>query len=242
VRGSWVRVGLALALVGIAGFALGSYGAGIGSALGATTDTTATPLTTTETITEAQTTVETTFVTTTAPAPTTTAPATTATPTTTPTTAPTTTAAESSSSGTPWGWIALGLGVAALLIGLGLWQRHRSGTASWQKKASDLNRRSLVALDEVVAKGSVVTGQIAALAADARSLEASAPDAAAKAATADVRAKLDDLTQALESDRKLRLGSPPPSEEQLSYSTSVIRQQVEQLQRSLRQQSAGPKP
>jgi hypothetical protein len=226
--------------VGIAGFALGSYGTGIGSALGAQTDTTATELTTTETITEPSTTIETTVVTTTAPAPTTT-PATTATPTTTPTTAPTTTNGESSSSGTPWGWIALAIGVAALLIGLALWQRHRAGTAAWRSKAASLNRRCLVALDEVVAKGSVVTGQIEALAADARSLEASAPDDAAKVATGEVRARLDDLTQALESDRRLRLGSPPPSDEQLSYSTSVIRQQVEQLQSSLRQQSAGPK-
>ena len=228
------------ALVGIAGFALATYGVGIGSAL-AQTDTTATELTTTETITEPSTTVETTIVTTTAPAPTTT-PATTATPTTTPTTAPATTNGESSSSSTPWGWIAFGLGLAALLIGLGLWQRHRAGTASWRSKAANLNRRCLVALDEVVAKGSVVTGQIEALAADARSLEASAPDDAAKVATGEVRARLDDLTQALESDRRLRLGSPPPSDEQLSYSTSVIRQQVEQLQSSLRQQSAGPKP
>jgi hypothetical protein len=127
------------------------------------------------------------------------------------------------------------------LIGLGLWQRHRAGTASWRKKSADLNRRCLVALDDVVAKGSVVTGQIEALAADARTLEASAPDDAAKVATGEVRARLDDLGQALESDRRLRLGSPPPSEEQLSYSTSVIRQQVEQLQGSLRQQSTGPK-
>jgi hypothetical protein len=237
-----VRAGLVLVLVGIAGFGLGAYGGGIGSALGAQTDTTATQLTTTETITEASTTIETTLVTTTAPAPTTTTPATTATPTTTPTTAPTTTTGESSSSGTPWGWIALGIGVAALLIGLGLWQRHRAGTASWRSKAAALHRRCLVALDEVVAKGSVVTGQIEALAADARSLEASAPDDAAKVATGEVRARLDDLTQALESDRRLRLGSPPPTDEQLSYSTSVIRQQVEQLQSSLRQQSAGPKP
>jgi hypothetical protein len=85
----------------------------------------------------------------------------------------------------------------------------------------------------------VVTGQIEALAAEARSLEASAPDEAAKASTGDVRARLGDLAQALESDRALRLGSPPPSEEQLSYSTSLIRQQVEQLQGSLRRPGAG---
>jgi hypothetical protein len=230
-----------LALVGVVGFALGAYGVARGSAQDTLTSLTTTgALTTTETITEASTTI----VTTTAPTPTTAStPATTAAQTTTPTTAPTTTTAESSSSSTPWGWIALGLGLAAaLLIGLLLWRRHQAGTASWQAKAADLNRRCLVALDDVLAKGSVVTGQIEALAADARSLAADAPDDAAKASTAEVHARLEDLAQALDADRRLRLGSPPPSAEQLSYSTSVIRQQVEQLQSSLRQRRAGPKP
>ena len=81
----------------------------------------------------------------------------------------------------------------------------------------------------------MVTGKVEALAADARALEASAPDDAARAAVGGVRAKLEDLVRALESDRTLRLGSAAPSQEQLSYSTSLIRQQVEQLQGSLRQ-------
>ena len=38
----------------------------------------------------------------------------------------------------------------------------------------------------------------------------------------------------LEGDRTLRLSSPPPSEDQLSYSTALIRRQVEQLQGILR--------
>ena len=86
----------------------------------------------------------------------------------------------------------------------------------------------------------MVTGKVEALAADARALEASAPDDAARAAVGNVRAKLEDLVRALESDRTLRLGSAAPSQEQLSYSTSLIRQQVEQLQGSLRQSGAGP--
>jgi hypothetical protein len=230
---------LVLALVGIAGFALGSYGVASGLAQ----DTLSTLTATDSTV--AETTAATTAIDTTVPTePTTTSePVSTETQTTTVIAPPSTTTAESSSSSTPWGWIALGVGLgAALLIGLLLWRRHRAGTASWHARAADLNRRCLVALDDVLAKGSVVTGQIEALAADARSLEASAPDDAAKASTAGVRARLDDLTQALESDRRLRLGSPPPSAEQLSYSTSVIRQQVEQLQGSLRQQGTGRKP
>jgi hypothetical protein len=226
-----IRAWLALAFLAVAGFALGTYGVAVGSAQ--STDTTGT-VTTTETITESSTTVETaiTTVVTTSTPPTTTTPTTTA--------ATTTTTAESSSSNTPWAWIAIGCGLAAvILIGFLLWQRSRAGTSAWRTRAANLNRRCLVALDDVLARGSVVTGQIEALAAEARSLEASAPDDASKASAGDVRARLGDLAQALESDRALRLGSPPPSEEQLSYSTSLIRQQVEQLQGSLRRPGAG---
>jgi hypothetical protein len=237
VPGRRIRFGLALALVAVAGFAVGAYGAARGSAQDTLTSLTTTgPLTLTETVTEASTTL----VTTTAPAPPTSAPATTAAPTTTATTAATTTAAKTSAGSTPWGWIALGAGLAAaLLIGLLLWRRRRAGTASWRARAADLDRRCLVALDDVLDKGSVVTGQIEALAEEARSLTASAPDEAARAAAADVSARLDELVQALEADRRLRLGSPAPSSEQLSYSTSLIRQQVEQLQISLRRHSSG---
>jgi hypothetical protein len=151
-----------------------------------------------------------------------------------------TTSATTSSSSTPWGWIALGLGVAAiLLIAFLLWHRHRAGAADWGAKTADLNRRSLVALDDVLAKGSLVTGQIEALASEARSLEAHAPDDPSRAAAANVRSRLDELAATLEQDRALRLGSPPPSEEQLTYSSALIRQQAEQLQGALRPPSAG---
>jgi hypothetical protein len=218
-----------------AGFVLGAYGAATVSAQG--TETTATEPTTVETTADT-TTLETTEPTTTNEPVTTTETQTTTVPATVPTA---TTGAESSSSSTPWGWIALGLAVAALLlIGFLLWQRRRSGTAYWRTKAANLHRRCLVALDDVLAKGSVVTGQIEALAMEARSLEPNAPDAAAKASIGEVRARLEDLVQALDSDRTLRLGSPPPSADQLSFSTAVIRQQVEQLQASLRQPGTRP--
>jgi hypothetical protein len=57
-----------------------------------------------------------------------------------------------------------------------------------------------------------------------------------------VRERLDELAAALQADRALRLGSPPPSPEQLSYSTALIRQQVEQLQGVLRPPGAGQGP
>lgn len=240
VSGRSVRVGLALVFLAVAGFALAAVGTASGQGDDTlTTITTTGTVTTTETLTESSTTIVTATVTTvpvttTAPAPTTS--------TTEPTTATTgtTALAASSSNSTPWVWIVLGLVLAAALIGIGLWQRSRAGAKAWHSKAQNLNRRCLVALDDVLAQGSLVTGKVEALTADARALEASAPDDAARASVGGVRARLEDLVRALESDRTLRLSSPAASQEQLSYSTSLIRQQVEQLQGSLRQSSAGP--
>ena len=92
----------------------------------------------------------------------------------------------------------------------------------------------------MLAQGSVVTGQIQALAAEARTLEANAPDDAGRADASRVRSHLDELAETLEGDRTLRLGSPPPSEGQLSYSTALIRRQVEQLQGVLRPPQPAP--
>ena len=91
----------------------------------------------------------------------------------------------------------------------------------------------LAELDEVLERGSVVTGHVQALADQARTLEAKAPGDPEKAEAARVRASLDELVRTLETDRTLRLGSPPPTAEQLDYSNAVIRQQVDQLQRVL---------
>jgi hypothetical protein len=88
-------------------------------------------------------------------------------------------------------------------------------------------------MDDVVREGSVVTGQVQALAAEARSLEGHAPDDPSRTSAARLRERLDELAGALEADRALRLSSPPPSAEQLSYSTALIREQVTQLQDSL---------
>ncbi len=204
----------------------------------AETQTVTTAVTTAETLTETATTAftTTTAVTTTAPGPTTTrqqaiGPAASTTATFTEATTP-----ETDSGGTSWGWIALGLGLGLAALGIVLWALHRrkAGAQAWGRTTADLNRRALVALDDVVAQGSVVTGKIEALASEARALESSAPDDPSRAAAANVRARLDELASTMQSDRALRLGSPPPSEEQLTYSTAVIRQQAQQLQGVLR--------
>jgi hypothetical protein len=87
-----------------------------------------------------------------------------------------------------------------------------------------------------------VTGQNQALAAEARSLETYAPDDPSRADASRLRGPLDELAGALEADRALRLGSPPPNAEQLSYSTAVIHQYVQALEAALRPPSPGPPP
>jgi hypothetical protein len=130
-----------------------------------------------------------------------------------------------------WGWVALaGASLVALVLGLVLRRRHRADATAWSARIDDLERRSLVALDDVVAQGSVVTGRIQALAAEARSLERHAPDDSSRAAAARLRAGLNELAAALENDRVLRLATPPPGEEQLAYSTALIREQAARLQ------------
>ncbi len=158
-------------------------------------------------------------------------------------TPPTTTEAGSSTDDTPWGWIVLAAAVvAAALTGLLLWRRSRGRAASWSNQLADLSRRSLVTLDDVLAEGSVVTGQVQALTAEAQSLESRAPDEESGASAARLRARLDELAATLEADRALRLASPPPSPEQLTYSSALIRQQAEQLQGVLRPRSPGQPP
>ena len=240
-----------VALVALAGFALGGCGGGGGEALttGSLLTATRTSGTVTRTTpTRAETTTETSTETSTETRPVVIPPRTVTEAETQTETVPVplpvqTTSEEpasSSSSDTSWGWIVLGAALAAgLLIAFLLWRRHRAGAADWGAQTADLNRRCLVALDEVLAKGSVVTGQIEALAAEMRSLETRAPDDPSRAAAARVRMHLDELAATLEADRTLRLGSPPPSEEQLAYSSSLIREQAAELQAVLLPPSTG---
>ena len=236
-----------LAVAAVAGFALGACGGGgDGSALATLTGLTTTrpSLTATlpaEVVTSPGTTAEVTTseIETTAPEPTTqpeTTPAPAVTdfePETTPVEQPAEPAASTTS--TPWGWIILGVVVvAAVIAGIVIWRRRQAGSAAWSRHMADLTQRCFVLLDDVLAQGSVVTGRVQALAAEAQTLETRAPDDLSKGAAGRLRAQLAELAAALETDRALRLGSPPPSTEQLEYSTALIRQQVRELQAVLR--------
>jgi len=240
----------ALLLAAVAGFLLGACGGGGGgTALSTRAGATVTEPATLPTRTRTASAVETTTVevaTTVAP-PTSTRPPLTITVAPPPTTSietttaaplppPTTTAAEATSStSAPWGWIALVLALAGVgVLVIALWSRKRSRASSWSSKLADLRRRTLITLDDVLERGSVISGHVQALAAEARSLEAGAPGERERADAGRLRASLDELVRTLEGDRALRLGSPPPTPEQLSYSTALIRQQVEQLQSVLR--------
>ena len=144
-------------------------------------------------------------------------------------------AALTPASSAPWGWLVAGvILLAAIVIGFVVWKRARDGARTWSARSDDLTRRLLVSLDAVLAKGSMVTDQVEALAAEARALEEKAPDERGGAAAGRLRARLDDLAAVLEADRSLRLASPPPSQEQVAYSAAIIRERVEQLQAMLR--------
>src|SRR3954471_8941450 len=127
---------------------------------------------------------------------------------------------------TPWLWITLAVALSVMaVIAFVVWRRRRAAEQTWAMRMDAVARRTLATLDEVVTAGAVVTGRVEAIAADARLLETQAPDEPARASAGALRAGLDELARALESDRRLRLGSPPPSDEQLAYSTALIGEQ-----------------
>lgn len=147
---------------------------------------------------------------------------------------PATAAEEAAADDSPWLWIALAVGLVGLaVIAFVVWRRRSAAEQTWAMRMDAVARRTLATLDEVMTAGAVVTGRVEALAADARMLETQAPDEPARNSAGMLRAGLDELARALESDRRLRLGSPPPSDEQLAYSSALIREQVGQLRARL---------
>ena len=152
-------------------------------------------------------------------------------------------AATSSSDDTPWGWILLGAAVlVAAVLGLLAVRNRRAAGVALERRADDLQRRVLTTLDDVRLQGSIVTGRVQALAAEARSLERSADDDHDRRRLASLAAGLDALGQALETDRNLRLATPPPTDAQLNYSTSLIRRHVDEVDAQLRPPPAPSAP
>ena len=73
--------------------------------------------------------------------------------------------------------VAVVVGCVAAIV---FWRRKRAATASWSTQLAHLSQNCLVTLDAVVAEGSVVTGRVQALAAEARELENRATDEASR--------------------------------------------------------------
>ena len=146
-----------------------------------------------------------------------------------------TTTGGGSSGSSPWPWILLAVAIAAgALLGFLLWRRRRAGAASWAGRFDDLGRRCFVAVDDVLAQGSVVTGQSRRSPPRRERWRRTRPMIRPGLRPAAYGRSWTISPNTLEGDRTLRLSSPPPTEEQLSYSTALIRRQVEQLQGILR--------
>ncbi len=161
----------------------------------------------------------------------------------------TTTTAAKSSSGTSGGTIALIVAIivaALLIIALILLLLRRRGRAQWREQARGASAEGasllallmagLAALDEPAraartwsdfeARGAHLHGRLQALATGAR-------DERDGAAVNGVDRDLQSLRSAVEADRGLRLGPPPPTTEQLGYSEAVIRQRTADFEQSL---------
>jgi len=66
-----------------------------------------------------------------------------------------------------------------------------------------------------------------------QALAGTAPDAVSGAAIAGLNRDLQTLRAAVDADRAVRLGPPPPTAEQLGYSSAVIRQRAADFEQSL---------
>ena len=174
---------------------------------------------------------------------------TTSTSTTSTTTPTTTTTAAKGGSGTSSGTIALivaAVVVALVIIGMVLFLLRRRRRQQWRvegraaaAEASSLLavlNRGLAALDDPAAAArtwSDVESQGAHLHARLQTLAATPPDPASGAAIAGLDRSLQSLRAVVDADRALRLGAPPPTAEQLGYSSAVIRQRAADFEQSL---------
>jgi hypothetical protein len=208
-----------------------------GTSLLAQVTTTSTTTTSTTTTTES--------TTTTTAATTTSASSTTTSSTTTTTTAP---AASSSSSSTPWGWIILGIVVAALVIALVILAvRQRSRRArvvgAWQADATAALQQARLARDmlqqEPAAGQAVDQGQLDAVrqrvdqaATALEGVASSAPDDDARLRAHDTAQALRGLDFAHEAERLLRTAPQAPTAQQLADADQVRRSRAADLDRA----------
>lgn len=137
--------------------------------------------------------------------------------------------------------IALGVGLLILLIVLLVRRRRR---AEWWTKAR-LVAADASALASAVDRGvpllrdpgaaaqvwADLNGRMTHLRGQLRTMARAAPDASARTATNRASQGAEALQAAIDTDRAVRIGPPPPTPEQLGYSEALLRQRAAELER-----------
>jgi hypothetical protein len=212
------------------------------------TTSTTVPSTSSSTAPSTSTSTSTTALTTTSTAvtTTTTAPSTTSTSSTTTTTVPAKRRSGSGVSGTTIGLIigAIAAAIVVLLLALLLIRRQRR--ARWNQDAQIAVQEGSRLLATVInglptlaepqaaaAMWSRVETLGAPLHRRLQTLATAAPDQATGEAAKGADRALEALRAATDSDRALRLGPPPPTQEQLGYSAAVLRQRAADLEQAI---------
>jgi len=212
--------------------------------------TTAAAVTTTVATTVA-TTVPTTVATTVPPTTTTTAAVTTTTPatTTTTTSVTTTTHPAKTSSGTSGSTIAII--VVAVVVGLALifgavflvnrnrqrsqWSQRAQAVAADTRALASAVERGIPLLQDPGAAAQVwvdLNTRLGHVRSGLGALGATASDQRARGATTRASQALDALQASIDSDRALRMGPPPPAEDQIAYSEALMNQRAVELGRA----------
>ena len=204
---------------------------------------TSAPPTTTPT-TEAPTTVPPTTTPTTE-APTTAPPTTTSSADSTSSTIAAATPSSGSTSSTPWGWIVVGIVLAAgLIVGVVLLLRGRSRRAAlvtWRRDAQPALRQAMVVRDLLIGDGTdveperreAVRTQIESAAQALDGLVTSASDDATRHAASSSATALRGVMFASEADRLLRSREKSPTADELAQADEVRRERVRELNTAL---------
>jgi hypothetical protein len=210
--------------------------------VGPTTAPTEAP-TTSPPATDAPTTAAPTTAAPTTEAPTTAAPTTAAPTTEAPTTAaPTTTtppAPTSSGGGLDWWvWLLIALAVAGLIAALVAWLRRRShARAAWTEATGRAVRDGKVIVDQAsTGQGDLeptLQRQLQGLDATLASLQTSAPSQELQQQVYQVRGVAAELGAALQTDLRVRIGPPSPTDDQLQASHAQIVQRARDLDTAL---------
>ena len=159
-------------------------------------------------------------------------------------------ASTSGGASTAWIWILVALvvvgGIATVLI---VRRRRRAAHEAWAQATSRAVAEGKAVVDQLrhgVAESAdiepAVQRQLQALDSTLAAVESSAPSPEARRDVTDGRAAVADLSDAVESDLRLRVGPPPPTPEQLHTSQGVIDERVLNLDHALDRLARAPAP